>query len=191
MKINKIIIGGMVKIHKFNNELETRDIFKQLDGFQLLFSKKMIQNSLIISIVLFPIGYLTKNSLVAFAFMIVFIYFIISVCFILPNLLINWYQARRVKSFYTWSRLRVNNSLSDFTIYFFNNTDQFDEAIIQENIDRDKQIVEHLQTFPKKDLEIGLALLTNSKLKNPIISFLTTSAVLTVLIQNSETILNI
>lgn len=36
MKINKIIIGGMVKIHKFNNELEPQDIFKQLESKKFL-----------------------------------------------------------------------------------------------------------------------------------------------------------
>lgn len=172
-----------------NYKEKTQNNMEQTDNiFQRIFTFKSTFIALLISISLFLIALWTKSDLFIFLFIASTVFIVLSFSHILPDFLFDWFKGKKEKNYYTWSRYRANKSVTDFTKYFFDVSDTFREEDIQNNFDRDKQIVKHLQSFTKEELEIGLALLSNSKIENPIFSFLTTSAILTIFYQQRHVI---
>lgn len=165
-----------------NDTIHFKDIEKEQNP-QRIFSLKNTGISFLVSIIIFGVALWRRTDFWIFFFVICLVYSLISLAIILPDILFNWFRDKKQTNYYTWSRLRANTSVTDFTMYFFNKTNTFNEEKIENNFDRDKQILDHLKKYTEEELKIGLALLTNSKIENPIISFLTTSTVLTVIYQ--------
>lgn len=163
-----------------NSNVKEKNRYQQADDiFQKIFSPMSVLFGFITSVVLLLMALCINSDFWIFSFIFVLIYTVTSLSVTLPGWISNWYNKRKKKNYYTWSRLRPNTSVSDFSEYFFNKSNKFEEEDIQYNFERDKQIVEYLDTFSKKDLKIGLALLSSSKVKNPIFTFLSTSTLAT------------
>lgn len=147
-----------------------------------------IKNVVILLLVVFPIARKTKNELFILLFLGLILALIMIMGFTLPQYVSSKFRESKQRNFYTWSRLRLHASVSDFTTHFFSPNNTFNQDKELKNFDRDKQIVEHLKSFDDEELEVGLALLSKSSIKNPVVSILTTSAIISFIIQQRSLI---